>query len=121
LLAVLGSDRPIHEILNPNFQDQRAAMENQFSGMSEEEFSYEEYEAVRVQLVQAIHAGLTQEDKAFLLSVKGLTPDWNKYDFADFPSIKWKLQNLRMLKDQNPDKHAQHYNNLTEFFNGLQV
>jgi len=45
LLCLLSGDRPIHEIISPNFQDQRRAMENQFTGMSEEPFSYTTMEA----------------------------------------------------------------------------
>ena len=38
LYCLLGSDRPIHEVITPNFQDQRSALTTQFSGMSDEEF-----------------------------------------------------------------------------------
>ena len=47
LLCLLCSDRPINEVLSPNFPDQRSALENQFSGMTNESFSYEEYESIR--------------------------------------------------------------------------
>ncbi len=76
LLSLLGSGRPTHEIISPNLQNQRLAMENQFSGMSEEVFSYEEYESVREKLIKTIHRNLTEEDKRFLLSVNDLKPDW---------------------------------------------
>jgi predicted nucleotidyltransferase component of viral defense system len=46
LLCLLSSDRPINEVISPDFQDQHQAIDNQFAGMSEEAFSYEEYEAV---------------------------------------------------------------------------
>ena len=34
------------------------------------------------------------KDKAFLLSLNRLTPDWSIYDYQNFPSVKWKLLNL---------------------------
>jgi predicted nucleotidyltransferase component of viral defense system len=111
-LCLLSSDRPINEVLGPNFQDQRLAMTNQFSGMSDEAFSYEEYEAIRKRLVGTIHKSLTDKDKEFLLSVKNLTPDWGIYDFERFPAVAWKLQNLQKLKDTNPEKHAMLYQEL---------
>ena len=109
LLCLLCSDRPIHEVLSPNFLDQRAAMDNQFSGMSDEDFNYEEYEAIRKQLVRVIHQSLTYQDKEFLLNIKNLTPDWTQYNFERFPAVIWKLQNLQKLKDKNPKKHQELY------------
>jgi len=109
LLCLLCSDRPINEIIAPNFLDQRSALNNQFSGMSDEAFSYEEYENVREKLVETIHGNLTDKDRTFLLSVKNLTPDWTIYDFKRFPAIAWKLQNLQKLKDKNAYKHREQY------------
>lgn len=113
-LCLLSSDRPIHEIIDPNLQDQRLTLENHFDGMSIEAFSYEEYESVRNDLIKTIHESLTEEDKSFLLSVKNLKPDWDIYDFAKFPAVLWKLQNLQKLKDNNPEKHQEQYELLKE-------
>lgn len=114
LLNLLSSARPMNELLTPNFQDQKLAMENQFTGMSEEPFTYEEYEQVRIELVSTIHKNLTELDKKFLLSVKNLTPDWSIYDFERFPSVAWKLQNLQKLKDTNLKKHQLQFEDLKE-------
>jgi predicted nucleotidyltransferase component of viral defense system len=118
-LCLLGSDRPIHEIINPNLQDQRSALENHFAGMSNEDFSYEEFEAVRRRLIDTIHRSLTKEDKEFLLSVKNLEPDWSVYDFSRFPAIIWKLQNLQRLKENNLDKHSEQAEFLRKTLNGF--
>lgn len=117
LLCLLCSDRPINEVITPNFQDQRSALANQFSGMTDEVFTYEEYESVRKKLVDTIHENLTDKDKEFLLSVKNATPDWSLYDFQRFPSINWKLQNLQKLKEKNPDKHKEQYKVLKKKLN----
>jgi len=117
LLCLLCSDRPINEVIEPNFQDQSSAIDNQFSGMTDEEFTYQEYESVREKLVLTIHENLTARDKEFLLSVKNVTPDWSIYDFQRFPSINWKLQNLQKLKDKNPDKHKEQYETLKKKLN----
>lgn len=114
LFCLLGSDRPINEVITPNFQDHRKAMENQFTGMSAEEFLYEEFEITREKLVKVIHENLTDKDKEFLLSVKNIMPDWNIYDFEKFPAIQWKLKNLQKLKTSNPKKHSEQYEALKE-------
>ncbi len=118
-LCLLSSDRPIHEIISPNLQDQRATLENHFIGMSNEDFSYEEFETVRRRLIDTIHKSLTKEDKEFLLSVKNLEPDWSIYDFSHFPAIIWKLQNLQRLKENNPEKHFQQSENLKKKLNSF--
>lgn len=119
LLCLLSSDRPINEVIIPNFQDQRSALANQFSGMTDETFSYEEYESIREKLITTIHENLTDSDKEFLLSVKSITPDWSIYDFQRFPAINWKLQNLQKLKDKNPDKHREQCEILKKKLNSL--
>lgn len=55
LYFLICSERPIDEIIRPNFKEQRAAFTNQFSGITAEAFTYEEYESVREQLVKTIH------------------------------------------------------------------
>lgn len=109
LLLLLCSDKPINELFTPNFKDQQLAMQNQFAGMSDEPFSYEEYEAARKALLKTIRENINGKDKKFLLSVKNITPDWGIYDFARFPALSWKLINLQKLKDKSPDKHRELY------------
>lgn len=47
MLCLLGSDKPIIESLNPNPIDQRDALSNQFEGMTDEPFSYYDYQTAR--------------------------------------------------------------------------
>ena len=107
LLALAGSDRPMHEFLNQNLLDQRPAMSNQFSGMSYESFTYNDFEQTRKKLISVVNNELSSEDKKFLLSIKNLSPDWDIYDFQKFPSIQWKIQNIEKLKLKNPDKYRE--------------
>ena len=104
MYGLASSTRPIHEMLDPNLQDQRSAYENQFLGMSDVAFSYEDYEKTRQQLIGIIRESLTPEDKAFLLSLNRLDPDWSQYEFRDHPSVKWKLLNLEKLQKEQPEK-----------------
>ncbi|PCI53113.1 MAG: nucleotidyltransferase [Alphaproteobacteria bacterium] len=118
LLCLLSGDRPLHEMLNPNFQDQRMTMTNHFEGMSAEVFTYADFEQTREQLIDEIWTGLSDVDKTFLLSVNNLSPDWSVYNFENFPAVQWKLLNLQKLKDNNPDKHQKQYEALRILFEG---
>ncbi len=55
IFCLLGSDRPIHESFSPNLINQREAMENQFIGMSDITFSYEEFEMTRDNLIKGVN------------------------------------------------------------------
>ncbi|MDR9453324.1 MAG: nucleotidyl transferase AbiEii/AbiGii toxin family protein [Wenzhouxiangella sp.] len=103
--GLLSSNRPTHEMLEPNLLDQRSAFENQFEGMSFREFTYDDFQQVRDNLIQRVRQSLTAQDKAFLLSVNRLNPDWSIYDYEAFPSVKWKLLNLAHFKKTNPKAH----------------
>jgi len=118
IFSLLGSDRPIIESLLPNEIDQTDALEKQFEGMSDVAFSYEDYRDTRAQLIKMIQEGLTSEDKKFLLSFEKGTPDWNiccAGDLSNYPSIQWKLLNVRNLKDNNPQKYAEGIKKLQDF------
>jgi predicted nucleotidyltransferase component of viral defense system len=106
LFYLISHSRPIHELLSPNWQDQSSAIESQFSGMTNIDFTYSDYEQVREKLLNALLSKLTESDKRFLLSVKNLEPDWSIYKFDMFPGIRWKLQNIEKLKKANPDKYS---------------
>ena len=59
-----------------------------------------------------VKTSLSEEDKAFLLSLNRLTPDWSIYDYQSFPSVKWKLLSLETFKKDNPEAYEQQLNEL---------
>lgn len=107
LFALLSSDRPMHEPLDPTLSDQRSVFENHFEGMTLDEFTYDDFERTRENLVGTVHANLTNEDREFILSIKQLTPRWDIFDFEDFPSVNWKLQNIQRLYEGNRTKYLE--------------
>lgn len=107
IYGLVSSNRPTHEMLEPNLLDQRTVFENQFEGMSNIEFSYADFEATRNWLVAEINASLDERDVTFLLSLNGLEPDWSIYDFRDFPAVRWKCLNLEKFREENPDGYQQ--------------
>ena len=107
IFCLLGSDRPIHESLAPSLIDQRDAMANQFDGMTDVAFTYEEFEATRTQLIENVKALMTEVDREFLVSFESGQPQWDGYEFEyfkNYPSVQWKFLNLQKLSKQNPQK-----------------
>jgi len=122
ILALLGSDRPIIESLQPHLIDQSEALQNQFEGMSDQPFSYSDYVAARIDLIGKVNKNLTQTDKEFFLSFEQGDPDWTKCcagDLSNYPSIKWKLQNIAGLKKTNPKKFNEGIGKLHDFLFGF--
>ena len=118
MLCLLGSDKPIIESLQPHDIDQTEALENQFQGMTETPFGYEDYLESRTALLSLVNGGLTITDKEFLLSFEQGEPDWNKCcagDLSQCPSVQWKLLNIGKLKESNPVKFEQGVNKLRRY------
>jgi predicted nucleotidyltransferase component of viral defense system len=109
LASLVSHSRPIHEVIRPNFQDQRGLFETHFAGMAIAPFTYDDFEAARERLVETIHARLTDNDRAFLLSFKNGEPDWDLIPLEklrDMPAVQWKLSHIQHLKQKNRVKHA---------------
>ena len=82
-------------------------MENQFVGMSDIPFSYEEFEMTRDNLIKGVNDIMTEADKRFLVGFEELTINREESPYSmffGFPSVKWKIQNLQKLKTTNPRK-----------------
>jgi len=88
-------------------------------GFSDVGFSYDDYEKARTNLIAQVNAALTETDKDFILSFEDGTPDWSNCsagDLSNYPSVKWKLQNVVKFKETNPQKHKQGIGRLMQFF-----
>lgn len=121
MALLLGHSRPIHEMIRPNFQDQKQAFETQFAGMAFTPFSYADFEATRERLVKEINQGWTDNDRAFLLGFKQGKPDWSLFPLENLPrmpAVQWKLLNIQKLIKQNPDKHAEQLRALEDRLRG---
>lgn len=120
MMCLLGSDKPIIESLNPNPIDQQEALQNQFEGMTDEPFGYDDYQQSRENLINVVNSGLTDIDKDFLVSFEAGNPDWSRCsagDLSRYPSIKWKLQNIAKLKAKNPAKYNEGLGKLAKYLN----
>ena len=113
IFFLICGNRPIHELLNPKRLDQRLVFDSQFSGMTDQNFSYKDFEQTREQVILKVNKSLTVKDKAFLLAfIKG-EPSWDDVDYSMFPAVRWKLYNIQKLKVDNPQKY-QHQIELLE-------
>lgn len=121
MLCLLGSDKPIIESLHPNDVDQTETLENQFQGMSDIPFSYDDFVAARAQLLGLVNGNLTDTDREFLISFESGTPNWELCcagNLSDYPSVQWKLLNIMKLKKSNPKKFDQGLSKLSDYLMG---
>lgn len=116
LFCLLSSKRPLHEILNPHFIDQRHLFDNYFVGMTAEPFSYQMFEQVRYEILKLIRNSLNDEDKKLIKSFSEGKPEWKDRPWAEFPGIKWKLMNIRKLESTNPKKFQDQLQQLNGIF-----
>jgi hypothetical protein len=107
LYCLLGGDRPIIELLQPNRVDHQETLVKQFAGMTKTPFSYNDYEETREKLIDFINSNLSLQDKEFLIVFEAgeeLSRYTEYQEYLRFPSVQWKMQNISKLKKINPAK-----------------
>jgi predicted nucleotidyltransferase component of viral defense system len=106
LVYLLSHNRPIAELMNPNWGDISEIYHREFLGMTFEPASLQALEGVREELMTVLKTQFTQKDFDFLMSFKSSNPDWTlapKETIQHLPAIKWKLENIRRMAI---DKHT---------------
>jgi predicted nucleotidyltransferase component of viral defense system len=104
VVYLASHDRPIHELLDPTRKDVRRIYENEFAGMSIEELAYEDLIVAREKAIETLGKKLTDNEKAFLVSLKSGQPNWDLMamkGIQTLPAIQWKLANILKLGDKN--------------------
>lgn len=74
-----------------------------FAGMTTLDVDCLALEETRNHLFSIIKESFTDQDKAFLFSFKSGDPLWNLFPIENaqnFPSIKWKLYNIKSMSPQ---------------------
>ena len=108
LVYLASSGRPPHELLNPNLRDLEAVFAKEFDGMTVLPVTVDELGAARDILIQDIRGRLSERTAEYLLGLADGEPDFDLIglpDAAGLPAIRWKLQNVETLKQQDPAKH----------------
>ena len=107
LVLALGHNRPLHELLGPMIQEQREIFDQQFSGMSDEPFSYDAHRTTLERLTADVKGLFDDGDKRRLLDFVSLSGDenaWGIPHFDELPAIRWKRRNLESLRRSDPKK-----------------
>ena len=107
LVYLISHNRPMAELLDPQFQPLADIYEREFRGMTVTEIRVEQLDQLRSRLVALLRSNMRAEDKEFLLSVKKGTPMWDLLDVphaAALPAVRWKLHNIEQLR-RNSAKH----------------
>jgi predicted nucleotidyltransferase component of viral defense system len=127
IIYLISHPRPISELLNPNLRDIKEVYENEFTGMTNQEISYQQLLEVQNILARKLLEDLTAKEKQFILSFKNITPDWNLLDLyksedevfnieriKTLPAVKWKMLNLKKMDSK---KHTEAYKKLENLLN----
>jgi hypothetical protein len=79
--------------------------------MTRQKFDYEDFIQISKLLREKISNLFSDKDKEFILSFKCGKPSWSLFvkDISQYPSIKWKLENITNLINKNPAKHQEIY------------
>jgi predicted nucleotidyltransferase component of viral defense system len=120
LVYTLSHPRPINEVMSPNWQPLSEKFEAEFDGMTFEKVECEDLVTVRPAMLISLQKHFTERDHAFLMSFKRGQPDWTLFDYpsaADLPAIRWKLQNIKKLAN-NQVKHAEQVDKLNQVLDG---
>ncbi len=107
LVYLISHNRPMAELLNPNYLDISKIYEQEFIGMTDEKVSLIELIESRNRLVEELKKSLTETERKFLISFKTTEPEWNLLELPNIenlPAVNWKLMNLKKM-DSN--KHTQ--------------
>ena len=103
LVYLIACNRPIVELLEPNFVDMGKMYLTDFIGMTFFDVRIEELELSRELLVSTIRSMLTESDKKFLMSFKQSQPDWDLLGLkkaSELPAVRWKLHNLELMDSE---------------------
>jgi len=109
MVYVASSGRPMHELLAPATPFNEGLYDDEFVGMTREAVSREALAEVGRRLHADIRSRLHGDVAEFLLSLHDAEPDFELIglpEAADLPAVRWKLLNLKRLKDADPGKHA---------------
>lgn len=92
--------RPIHEVIKPTILDKQNEFEQEFIGMTQISFSYDDFVTTRSTLINTISKEMTDDEKTFLISIQDGNPGWNLLGIPNLdqlPALKWKIQNVQKM------------------------
>lgn len=115
VVMLLSANRPLYEIIAPNILDSESVFYSEFQGMSDTDFTYEQHIETLKYLIKMVQGYIRENYKNQLLDFVALNADFASFNIQNlekFPAVKWKLQNLKKLREINLDKFKQEYHSL---------
>ena len=109
MVYLAGSARPIHELLAPQTRLREDLYNEEFVGMTRQAVSLDALADTARTLHADIRSRLHGDVADFLLSLHDAEPDFRVLGLpnaADLPAVRWKLVNLKKLKDSDAAKHT---------------
>ena len=100
VVYLASHDRPMSELLDPKRKEIRQVYESEFAGMTIDEVSYEDLVEARENLIETLKKELTNDEKAFLMSLKEGQPKWGLMGIKgieNLPAVQWKLMNIQRM------------------------
>jgi len=116
VVYLASHDRPMSELLDPTRKEQRQIYESEFAGMTMDEVSYEDLLEARENLIETVRKELTNDERAFLISLKEGQPKWSLMGIKGIehlPAVQWKLKNIQRMSRK---KHVEALDKLKKIF-----
>lgn len=113
VVYLAGCNRPMNELLSPRIKDIKDVYEDHFVGMAQINMTLDDLCEIQRGLAEVLVRTLDDDERAFLLSMKRGTPEWNRLGIEhleQLPALRWKLLNIRKM---SPDKHREALEKLT--------
>lgn len=107
---LISHNRPINELLVPNFKNIEEAFHREFHEMTVDTVELDVLIQARAELVERIHDSLTVRDREFLIGFVINEPDWSlvkKDKIQNHPSVKWKMMNQSKMNKQKREKYLE--------------
>ncbi|HUX21253.1 MAG TPA: nucleotidyl transferase AbiEii/AbiGii toxin family protein [Spirochaetia bacterium] len=114
IAMLLAHNRPVHELLDPVRKNQSEVFEKEFSGMTDQPFTYTDHAAALERLIDVVRSGLAPY-RNFLLDFVSLCADLAIAPIPNLdklPAVLWKCENLERLRNVDPVKFADQYERL---------
>lgn len=115
LFYLISHNRPFHEVLRPHLKSLQSSYNAEFLGMTETMVALSDLEETRTYLVSSVLSALTEKDRQFLLSVADVKPVWELYPYPkiqEYPSVRWRLQNLKAMNGKKRKIQSDELKNL---------
>ena len=121
IVMLLSHNRPLHEILNPMRKDMSRVFDQEFSGMTDIVFTYDQHVSTLEKLLSFIYSKLVPY-RNLLLDFVSLRLDLATISIPNIdklPAILWKQQNLTRLRERDYKKFCEQEKKLEQVLNAM--